>query len=53
VTSHTWRLFLAFGLATAVVYFLLPNDTRAGAASSAVLHHIGYIGRFGFRRPHP
>jgi hypothetical protein len=43
VTSHTWRLFLAFGLAAAVVYFLLPNDVRVGAASSAVLHHIGAV----------
>ena len=43
MTSHTWRLFLAFGLAAAVVSFLLPNDAR-GAASSALLHYIGAVG---------
>jgi hypothetical protein len=40
VKSHPWRFFLAFGLAAAVVYFLLPNDERLSTASSAVLHYI-------------
>jgi hypothetical protein len=40
VKSHPWRFFLAFGLAAAVVYFLLANDERLSTASSAVLHYI-------------
>jgi signal transduction histidine kinase len=43
VKSQAWRLFLAFGLAAAVVYFLLPNEEKVAAASSAVLHWVGAV----------
>jgi signal transduction histidine kinase len=50
----TWRLFLAFGLAAAVVYFLLPNDERLSTASSAVLHYVGAVAVVaGVRRHRP